>query len=669
MNRHHVNIDIETRSDVELAKAGVYRYVESDAFAILLIGYSVDGGPVIVLDLTTAETPEKRNDAPEKRDDAPEKWNELRRILTDPAYIKHAYNAEFEWVCLQKHTGMLLDPTQWRDTMLHASYCGYAGSLETVGAALGLPQEKQKLTIGRTLIRLFCTPHKHTAKDQRDWIQPGDEPEKWKLFCEYNRQDVIAERAVWERLAAHPVPEAIEAQWVQNLRINARGVQVDQELVQGAIDAGAAAEQPYLEEARQLTGLDNPKSTAQLKNWLAAQGYAVPSLQQAKVDEILSDDTLPEKIRRALQLRQELNKSSNAKYKAARNVVCRDGRAHGLLSFYGARTGRYSGRLIQVQNLPRTYLHGPALDTARGLARRGDAQGLKMVFGSVSGTLSQLIRTILIPAPGNKFIDADFSSIEARILAWLAGEQWSLEVFRTHGKIYEAQASQMFGVPIERIRKGNPEYALRQKGKVAVLALGYQGSSGALINMGALNMGIPQEDLPGIVRLWRQTNRRCVAFWTTVENCAKETIRTGRQTAAGRILFTREIDRYNDFLTLLLPSGRKLFYVRPAAEQGQITYWGQNQTTKKWQKLETYGGKLVENIVQAVARDCLVEKLTQLEAAGYRTVFHIHDEVVIDARPDQHLADVVAILKIPVSWAPDLPLDADGWEGSYFTKD
>lgn len=651
----HVNIDIETRSDVDLSKAGVYRYVESDAFTVLLIGYSIDVGPVTVLDLT----------AP----DPPEKLTELRRVLTDPAFFKHAFNAEFEWCCLRKYTGLALDPRQWRDTMLQASYCGYAGSLETVGAALGLPQDQQKLNTGRALIRLFCTPHKHTAKDQRDWIQPWEEPEKWQLFCEYNRQDVIAEQAIGKALSRFPVPEKVQNQWVQNLLMNARGVQVDQELVQGAIRAGEIAARPQIEEARQLTGLENPKSLPQLKKWLATQGYPVTSLPNAKIEEMLAEETLPDHVRRALQLRQELSRSSNAKYEAARNVVCEDGRAHGLLFFYGARTGRYSGRLIQVQNLPRTYLHGEALDAARQLARRADARGLQMVFGSVSGTLSQLIRTILIPTPGNKFIDADFSSIEARVLAWLAGEQWSLEVFRTHGKIYEAQASQMFGVPLDRIRKGNPEYALRQKGKVAVLALGYQGSVPALINMGALNMGIPEEDLPGIVRLWRQTNQRCVAFWKAAENSAKETIRTGRQTAAGKILFTREGDRYNDLLTLRLPSGRKLFYVRPAIEQGQITYWGQNQTTHKWQKLETYGGKLVENIVQAVARDCLVEKLLQLEAAGYNIVFHIHDEVVIDARPDQHLADVVEIMKRPVSWAPDLPLNADGWEGSYFTKD
>ena len=330
------------------------------------------------------------------------------------------------------------------------------------------------------------------------------------------------------------------------------------------------------------------------------------------MDTLLADATLPAKVKRVLAIRKELGKSSIKKYESARNVVCKDGRAHGLLSFYGARTGRYAGRLIQVQNLPRTYLHGDVLDTARNLARRADYRGLQMVFGSVSDTLSQLIRTILIPTPGNKFIDADFSSIEARVLAWLAGESWSLEVFRTHGKIYEAQASQMFGVPLEKIRKGNPEYALRQKGKVAVLALGYQGGVGALISMGALNMGIPEEDLQGIVQLWRRTNRRCVTLWKAVERCAKETIRTGRQTAAGKVLFTREIDTHNDFLTIQLPSGRKLFYVRPAVEQDRITFWGQNQTTRKWSKQETYGGKLVENIVQAVARDCLVEKLLQM---------------------------------------------------------
>lgn len=649
---HHINIDIETRSDVDIGKAGVYRYVQSETFAVLLIAYSVDGGRVKVIDVTKGEDE-----------------SEVRCLLTDPGYRKHAFNAEFEWVCLRKHTGLPLDPAQWRDTMLHAAYCGYAGSLQSVGAAMGLPEDQKKLSTGRALIRLFCTPHKHTTKDTRDWIQPADEPEKWNLFKEYNRQDVIAERTIWERLATCQVPEMVEIQWRQNLLMNARGVCVDTQLVEGAIRAGDTAAQPLREEAQKLTGLENPNSPVQLKKYLTAQGCTVTTLRQEDLDTLLADATLPAKVKRVLAIRKELGKSSIKKYESARNVVCKDGRAHGLLSFYGARTGRYAGRLIQVQNLPRTYLHGDVLDTARNLARRADYRGLQMVFGSVSDTLSQLIRTILIPTPGNKFIDADFSSIEARVLAWLAGESWSLEVFRTHGKIYEAQASQMFGVPLEKIRKGNPEYALRQKGKVAVLALGYQGGVGALISMGALNMGIPEEDLQGIVQLWRRTNRRCVALWKAVERCAKETIRTGRQTAAGKVLFTREIDTHNDFLTIQLPSGRKLFYVRPAVEQDRITFWGQNQTTRKWSKQETYGGKLVENIVQAVARDCLVEKLLQLEAAGYNIVFHIHDEVIIDARQDQHLADVVEIMKKPVSWAPDLPLNADGWEGEYFTKD
>lgn len=649
---HHLNVDIETRSDVDLGKSGVYRYAQSEAFEVLLIGYSIDGGEVRVIDVL-------------RGDDE----SAFRALLTNPEYMKHAFNAEFEWVCLTRHTGLFLDPAQWRDTMLHAAYCGYTGSLESVGAAIGLPEGKQKLSTGRILIRLFCTPHKHTAKDLRDWVQPEEEPEKWKLFIEYNRQDVIAERTIWERLAAHPVPEEIENQWRQNLLMNARGVQIDLQLVEGAIRAGDAAAQPLKEEAQRLTGLENPNSLAQLKKYLMSQGYAVTTLRKDDVDRLLEDKSLTKNVRRVLEIRKELGKSSIAKYEAARKVVCSDGRAHGLLSFYGARTGRYSGRLIQVQNLPRTYLHGGALNTARELARRADKRGIQMVFGSVSDTLSQLIRTILIPTPGNKFIDADFSSIEARVLAWLAGESWSLEVFRTHGKIYEAQASQMFGVPLEKIRKGNPEYALRQKGKVAVLALGYQGSVGALINMGALDMGIPEEDLPGIVRMWRRTNKRCVALWRAVENAAKTTTQTGRQTAAGKLLFSREIDRYNDFLTILVPSGRKLHYVRPKVENGQLTFWGQNQTTRKWSKQETYGGKLVENIVQAVARDCLVEKLLQLEAAGYNIVFHVHDEVVIDASGDQHLQDVVEIMRRPVSWAPDLPLNADGWEGEYFTKD
>lgn len=650
---HHVNIDIETRSSVDLTKSGVYRYVESEDFTVLLIGYSIDNGDVNVLDLI-------------KGDDI----SFILRVLTDPEYVKHAYNAEFEWCCLSKFTGLKLDPGQWRDTLMHANYCGYAGSLEAVGAAIGLPQDKRKLTTGKALIKLFCTPHKHTARDMRDWIDPRDEPDKWKLFIEYNRQDVIAERTIENMLSNFPVPDFIQSQWVQNLLMSKRGVRIDTELVEGAITADEKATQPLIDEARRITGLDNPSSVAQLKGWINEKGYEIDSLTKSDVDDMLDNDEVKGDVRRILEIRKQTSKSSIAKYKKAQNIVCKDGRAHGLLAFYGAsRTGRYAGRLIQVQNLPRTNLHGRALDTARDIARRGDAQGLSLAFGSVSDTLSQLIRTIFIPTPGNKFIDADFSSIEARVLAWLAGETWSLEVFRTHGKIYEAQASQMFGVPIEKIRKGNPEYELRQKGKVAVLALGYQGSIGALISMGALNMGIPEDELPGIVKMWRNSNKRIVELWKKVESAVKKTVLTGKQTAVKKLIFTREIDKHNDFLTVLLPSGRKLYYARPCVIGDKIMYQGQNQTSRKWETLETYGGKLVENIVQAVARDCLIEKIFKLEAAGYNIVFHIHDEVVIDAPQDQKLEDVVGIMKEPLSWAPDLPLNADGWEGGYFTKD
>lgn len=654
-----MHIDIETKSSVSLKDCGVYKYAESDDFEVLLIAYSIDGGEVELIDLTEEEG---KNSIP----------GFVADFLLNPDYVKFAYNAEFEYVCLSKMAGTWLDPEQWRDTMMHAAYCGISGSLGSVGAVLGLEEDRKKDKAGKMLIRTFCTPHKHTKNDTRDWILPHEEPEKWESFKEYNRQDVVAEEAIEDALSAFPVPDAVQRQWEHNLRMSVRGVAIDMDLVDGAIELGEKAAEPLRAMFESLTGIDKPSKVAQLKNWLGEREVYVDSLAKDAVDNLIKETT--GSVREVLKIRKELSKSSTKKYNSAKSIVCRDGRAHGLLAFYGAsRTGRYAGRLIQVQNLPRTYLHGAALDTARYITKQADAESMAMIYGSASDTLSQLIRTVFIPKEGHKFIDADFSSIEARVLAWLAGEDWSLEVFRTHGKIYEAQASQMFNVPIEKIKKGNPEYSLRQKGKVAVLALGYQGGVGALKSMGALDMGIPEKDLPGIVKMWRRTNPKSVALWRDIEEAAKRAVRIGAKTRVGCITIRRAVNGARDFMVIDLPSGRSLHYANPglfeADENGQISYWAQNQTSRKWSKLETYGGKLTENIVQAVARDCLVEKMLQLEAAGYNVVFHIHDEVVIEATEDQHLADVVEIMKRPVSWAPDLPLNADGWEGYYFTKD
>jgi len=485
----------------------------------------------------------------------------------------------------------------------------------------------------------------------------------------------VTEYTIGQMLSSFPVPNDVQKQWVQDLVINARGVGLDLPLMRGALQANGKVMQPLIAEAQRLTGLDNPNSMAQVKSWLQKRGYGINTLRKADVDDLLNGDTLDPTARRVLEIRKETGKTSVSKYAAMEQAVCKDGRIRGVLQFYGAnRTGRWAGRLVQVQNLPRTYIHPPVLDYARELTKKADAEGITMMFGVVPDTLSQLIRTAFIPAPGNKFIDADFSAIEARVIAWLAKEQWVLDVFRTHGKIYEAQASQMFGVPIDRIKKGNPEYALRQKGKVATLALGYQGSSGALSHMGALKMGIPESDLPDIVNKWRRSNRCIVDLWYKVEQAAIETVSTGKQTAAQCLLFSREFDKYNDFLTIQLPSKRKLYYCHPQLSRDdmghqRLQYWGQNQTTHQWQLTGTYGGKLVENCVQAIARDCLAVNIDRLESAGYKVVFHIHDEVVIDASQDQHLDDVIEIMRTPIPWAKGLPLNADGWEGQYFTKD
>lgn len=658
----HLSIDLETFSSVPIAKAGAQKYIASPDFEILLFAYSLNGAPSVCCDIAQGELlPDWVLDA-----------------LCDPQCLKHAYNAAFEWGCLSKFMGRQLPPEQWRCTMFHGLYAGYPAGLDAAGRALGLPEDKRKLSTGKALIRYFCvpcTPTKSNGGRRRNL--PNHDPARWELFKEYNAQDVTTEMEIERRLSLITVPDWLQRQWETDLLINARGVAVDMEMVNGALEIGATVREWLTQEAVRISGLSNPNSVQQLSAWLEQEtGEEVTDLRKDTVAKMIARAPDIPEVQRMLEIRQELGKTSTKKYDAIEQAVCPDGRVRGLLQFYGAnRTGRWAGRLVQVQNLPRTYTQ--PLELARNLVKQRKLDNLRLIYGSVPDTLSQLIRTAFVASDGNVLIDADFSAIEARVISWLAGEQWRLEVFKTHGKIYEASASQMFGVPIERIKKGNPEYALRQKGKVAELALGYQGGAGALINMGALDMGIPEDDLPDIVQRWRDTNKRICDLWYKMNSAAVEAISTGCSVGVGRLLVSCEYDAAHEveYLTVLLPSGRKLYYNSPQIGENKwggpsISYMGMDQTTKKWKRIETYGGKLVENCVQAVARDCLAQAIENLEKEGLPVVFHIHDEVVIDCRADTAtLDDVVDIMGRPIPWAPGLPLNADGWVGGFFKKD
>lgn len=661
----HLSIDLETYSDVNLKKAGLYRYVQSPAFEILLFAYSFDGAPTQVIDMAQGE----------------EIPMEVIHALTDPQCLKHAYNAAFEWYCLSKYMGAQLPPAQWRDTMLHGLYAGYTAGLDATGRALGIPEDKQKLTTGKALIRYFCVPCKPTkANGGRTRNYPHHDPEKWELFKTYNGQDVVAEMEIERRLSVFPVPDFVQKQWETDLLINARGVAVDMDFCEGALELGETIRAQLTDEAVQLSGLQNPNSVKQLARWLSAEtGDDITSLRKETIKELLGRDNA-DHVQRMLEIRQELGKTSTKKYDAIEAAVCDDGRVRGLLQFYGAnRTGRWAGRLVQVQNLPRTYTE--PLEFARELVKGRKLDALRTVYGSPNDTLSQLIRTAFVAAPGNVLIDADFSAIEARVISWLADEEWRLEVFRTHGKIYEASASQMFGVPLERIKKGNPEYSLRQRGKVAELALGYQGGVPAMRQMdtGKLLADLPDEEIKDIVDKWRNTNPKIRNLWYSFNDAAIRVIQNGGSLRVRCCTFARECDciRGTTCMTISLPSGRKLYYVEPAVGENRwggpsITYMGVNDKNK-WGRIETYGGKLVENVVQAIARDCLAQAIEHLEAAGLPVVFHIHDEVVIDTAAfdtnDAMLDKVVKIMSTPIPWAEGLPLGADGWVGAFFKKD
>ncbi len=654
----HLNIDIETKSSVDIGKAGLYKYAQSPDFEVLLFAYKADDEEVRLVDLAQGE------------------WipTDILDALQSTDIIKHAYNAAFEWYCLNQ-AGYRTPIEQWRCTMAHGLYCGYPSGLERAGEAVGLPQDKRKLTVGKALIKYFCVPCKPTKTNGgRAWNLPKHAPEKWGLFKEYCRQDVVTESEILKRLRLFPMPEKEERLWQTTVLMNAFGVRVDTDLLEGALSINAVSEQKLTDEAIRLTHLANPNSDTQLSNWIRDRtGDDVENMQKATVLKMLKMD-YPEDVRRMLEIRQQLGKTSIKKYIAMDVSKCEDGRIRGLTQFYGAgRTGRWAGRMVQMQNLPRNYIK--TLDCARETVKKKNYPGLKLLYGNVPDTLSQLIRTAFIPSEGNKFVVADFSAIEARIIAWLAGEQWVNEVFATHGKIYEATASQMFHVPIEKIVKGNPEYSLRQKGKVATLALGYQGSSAALIQMGALDAGLSEEELPDIVQRWRDANPRIRDLWWKVQQASVACVQTAQPQAVPNLLFAMEGDMIygQSFLTVLLPSGRKLFYPKPYIDVNQfgrpaVYYYGLGKS-KKWGAESTYGGRMTENIVQAIARDCLAEILRRIDAKGLQVVFHVHDEVIIDAPQNVTVEEICGMMAEPIEWAPGLVLKGAGFENGYYMKD
>lgn len=639
-----ISIDIETYSSVNLAKSGVYKYSESDDFEILLFAYSVDGSEVKVVDLAMGE----KIPLP------------IINALTDENIIKWAFNAQFERICLSKYIGKPMSAKSWRCTMVWAAVLGLPLSLEGVGAVLGL--EKQKITEGKELIRYFCVPRK-----RKDGITirhyPCDAPDKWVRFKEYNIRDVEVEMSIQKRLSKFPVPDSEWQNYILDQKINDRGIMLDMDFVESAIKCDNEIRETNLQTAHEITGLDNPNSTVQLKKWLAEQGVETESLSKDSVETLLESAT--DNVTEMLNIRKQLAKSSVKKYDAMVNAVCSDGRARGLIQFYGAnRTGRYAGRLIQVQNLPQNHL--PDLEQARTLVKKGFYTETEMLYDFVPLVLSELIRTAFVPKPGCRFYVADFSAIEARVIAWLAGEHWRQDVFAGGGDIYCASASQMFHVPVE---KNGVNDHLRQKGKIAELALGYGGSVGALKAMGALRMGINESELQPLVDVWRQANPKIVRFWYAVDSAIKECIKERHNTKTHGIGFSLK----SGILFITLPSGRKLAYVKPRIGENRfggesVTYEGVGGT-KKWERLESYGAKFVENIVQATARDILAEAMLRLNNEGYAVVMHIHDEVVIEAPPKTSIDEICRVMGQTPKWADGLLLRADGYVCDFYRKD
>lgn len=642
-----MGIDIETYSSAPLPRCGVYRYCDAPDFEILLFSYAFDDEPVQTIDLARGETLPK----------------EVISALEDPDIIKVAYNAQFERVCLSRYLGHWLDPHQWRCTMVMAAYLTLPGRLADAAVALGTTEKKMEE--GKDLIRYFsvpCKPSKTNGGRTRNL--PTDAPEKWAVYRQYNAQDVETERAIRKALEKYSLPEQEWELYALDQQINDRGVRVDKKLVKNAIAVDAVFAQAAYQRAKELTGLENPGSVNQLKAWLADQDMPMESLARKIVQEkaAQTDGIVAE----LLNLRLELSKTSVKKYEAMARCVCRDGRVHGLLQFYGAnRTGRWAGRLVQAQNLPQNHL--PDLDLAREIVKTGDEELLDTLYASVPGTLSELIRTAFIPKDGCRFLVADFSAIEARVLAWLANEEWVLEEFRGKGKIYEATASRMFHIPQESIVKGNPNYEYRQKGKQATLSCGYGGGVGALKAMGAK---MPEEEMQPLVDAWRAANPNIVAFWSALDRAARTVIRKKTSARVGKVTLYWQDDK----MFMRLPSGRNLCYQSPHFTGNRfgsdaIGYYAPNAAGQRVVQ-ETFGGKLAENATQAIARDILAHALLTLEKNGYPVIFHVHDEAVIEMSIGQGaLEEACRLMAIAPDWAEDLPLRADGYECPYYRKD
>ena len=639
-----ISIDIESYSDVDLSKCGVYKYSSSPNFEILLFGYSVDGGDVRVVDLCQGE----------------EIPADIVAALSDESVTKWAFNAMFERVCLSNYLGEWLEPESWKCSMVWSATLGLPLSLENVGAVLGL--EKQKLSEGKDLIRYFCVPCKPTkANGGRTRNLPEHDREKWERFKAYNLRDVEAEMQIQQRLSKFPVPDFVWEEYWQDQEINDRGIGVDMEMVRNAIAMEGRSKAELSAAMKELTELENPNSVQQMKQWLLENGMETDSLDKKAVAELLK--TAPEPLGEALALRQQLAKSSVKKYQAMKNAVCTDSRAHGMFQFYGAnRTGRFSGRIIQLQNLPQNHI--PDLAQARELVKAGDFDALAILYEDIPDTLSQLIRTAFVPQDGRKFIVADFSAIEARVIAWIAGERWRIKVFEGGGDIYCASASQMFHCKVE---KHGVNGHLRQKGKIAELALGYGGSVGALKSMGALEMGLAEEELQPLVSAWRDSNPSITEFWWAVDRAVKECIKKRMPTETHGIRFSYE----SGMLFITLFSGRRLAYVKPRIGENQfggesVTYMGVGGT-KKWERLESYGPKFVENIVQAVSRDILCYAMRTLRNCSI--VAHVHDEIIIEADRRMSLHAVCEQMGRTPPWAKGLLLWADGYECSFYQKD
>lgn len=650
-----MGVDIETYSSVDLLKSGVYRYVEAPDFDILLIGYKFDDEDEVRQIDTTA--------------DPRETWNEFLDALFDPDIIKTAFNANFERTCLAKWTGSAMPPDEWRCTMIKALTLGLPGSLASVGMALGLPEDKLKDPQGKALIQYFSKPCKPTRSNgQRCRNYPAHDPEKWALYRSYNRQDVVTEQEILKRLSIYKTTEDEQKLWSLDQDTNDHGVKLDRKLIRNIVDYDTHHREELQDEARQITGLSNPNSPAQLKDWLETEGIHQTSLSKDTITTLLKGD-IPAEVRRVLEIRQALGKTSVSKYSTMLEAICDDDRLRGILQFYGAnRSGRWAGRLVQTHNLARNTL--PDLALARELVRDGDFDTLETLFGEPAFVFSELVRTAFIPSDGCRFVVSDFSAIEARVISWIAGEEWRLQTFRDGGDIYCATASQMYHVPVV---KHGINGDLRQKGKVAELACGYQGGVGAMKAMDREGK-IPEEELQGIVDAWRAANPTIPKLWRTCEMAAKTAIREHRTV---RIRHGIAFSYVNGNLFVKLPGGRKLCYWGTRLRQDDMTgresivYMGVNQTTKQWQETETYGGKLVENIVQATARDCLAVAMTRVAALGYKIVMHVHDEMIVDVPIEDKdaLTVINKCMADPIDWAPGLPLKGDGYETPFYMKD